>query len=97
MAKLTNFLRRRQGNVSDGDPSPGGAPLVEVEWQIPNLVCEGCAEKLDDALHAIDGIREIRTDVRKKRIRVRYEPTRVHLQQLKDAVASAGFTTVEPE
>lgn len=73
----------------------GGAPVADVEFRIPNMVCEGCAEKIDLALHSLSGVREIRSDVRQKRILVRYEPTKVRPEQLRDAVNQAGFTAVE--
>ena len=61
------------------------------------MVCEGCAEKIDDALQAIPGVRDIRPNVPQKRIHVRYEPARVDLQRLKDRLAVAGFTAVDTE
>jgi copper chaperone CopZ len=100
MADLGNPFRRRRGDLDTATdlPESGNAePVGDVELQIPDMVCERCAEKLEDALHAIDGVREVRPNVRQKRVRVRYEVARVHLQQLKDAVSSAGFSPVDAD
>lgn len=59
------------------------------------MVCEGCAEKIGDSLNLLPGVRDVRSTVAEKRVRVRYEPTNLHSQDLKDAVARAGFTAVD--
>lgn len=99
MGRFTNVLRRVRRGTADSSRTqvPGMEALADVEFLIPNMVCEGCAEKLDGALHSIAGVREIRSDVRHKRVRVRYEPAKVDLKQLKDAVAGAGFRAVDAE
>jgi copper chaperone CopZ len=94
MASLASLLRRISGSGSDSSATDEGG--ADVEFLIPNMVCEGCAEKLDGALHSLKGVRQTWSDVRHKRIRVRYEPAKIQPQQLKDAVAAAGFTAVDP-
>lgn len=59
------------------------------------MVCEGCAEKINEALNSVAGVREIRSNVAQKRVHVRYEPAKVYPEQLKDAVSRAGFTAVQ--
>ena len=71
------------------------ASLAEVEFAVPNMVCEGCAETISAALRAVPGVREVKPKVRQKHIVVHYEPSRVKELQLKDAVGQAGFTAVE--
>ncbi len=74
-----------------GDPSP----LAEVEFAVPDMVCEGCAEKITAALRTIPGVREVKPKVPQKHVLVRYEPQRVKEPELKSAVGQAGFTAVE--
>ncbi len=71
------------------------ASLAEVEFAVPNMVCEGCAEKISAALRAVPGVRDVKPKVRQKHVVVHYEPGRVKELQLKEAVALAGFTAVE--
>ena len=66
-----------------------------ADFLIPNMVCDGCAEKLDEALHAVPGVQEIRPNVHEKRIRVRYEPANIQREDLKAIVREAGFTAVD--
>ncbi len=94
---LANLVRRiRLQHRSDtGSDQTEGSAVGEVEFRIPNLVCEGCAEKIDGVLRPMAGVREIRANVPQKRIHVRYEPTKVQPEQLKDAVNQAGFQAVD--
>jgi heavy metal translocating P-type ATPase len=70
-------------------------PLAEIEFAVPNMVCEGCAEKITAALRAVPGVREVKPKVPQKHVMVRFEPTRVNEPQLKNVVGQAGFTAVE--
>jgi len=70
-------------------------PLADREFLVPNMVCEGCAEKIAGALTSIPGVRDVRPKVPQKRIRVRYEPEKVREQQLKDALSKIGFTALD--
>ncbi|MBI4474711.1 MAG: heavy metal translocating P-type ATPase [Acidobacteria bacterium] len=70
-------------------------PLKELELLVPNMVCTGCAEKINSALRAVPGVREVKPKVPQKHVYIQYEPTRVKKRELKDAVTKAGFTTVE--
>ncbi len=83
----------------------GGAPriaaeeteigLAEVEYLVPSMVCEGCAEKIDEALRPLPGVREVKSKVAEKHVHVRYEPARVQEQDLRKALAAVGFSTME--
>jgi len=93
-------LLQRAGLKRDGAHerlSGESSNLCEIEFRIPNMVCEGCAEKIGGVLHAIPGVRDIWPNVRQKRIQVRYEPTKVDPERLKDRLAVAGFTAVDAD
>jgi len=97
VARFANLLQRlgiQRRDSNRGDLAKG-EPVADVELRISNMVCEGCAEKIDGALRSIVGVREVRANVPRRRIRVRYEPTKVRPEQLKNAVNQAGFQTVD--
>jgi len=93
-ANLLQRLGTQRRDSNRGDLA-GGEPVAEVEFRISNMVCEGCAEKIDRALRSIVGVREMRANVRHQRIRVRYEPTKVDPERIKSAVNQAGFQVVD--
>ena len=65
--------------------------LAEVEWLIPDIKCEGCADKLKTTLEEIKGVRVEQLKVDEKRIVLSYNTVKVSEQQLKEALNKAGF------
>src|SRR5260370_40982448 len=74
---------------------PEIAPLVEIEYLVPSMVCDGCAEKIAEALRPLPGVREARPKVAQKQVHVRYEPSRVHEEPLRQVLSPAGFNSVD--
>lgn len=70
----------------------GTRPLAHREFLVPNMVCEGCAEKISGALTAMPGVRDVTAKVAQKRIRVRYEPSTIDAGRLRDALVGLGFS-----
>jgi len=70
-------------------------PLADREFLVPNMVCEGCVEKIAETLTSIPGVRDVKPKVPQKCIRVRYEPGKVGEQQLKDAFGRIGFPVLD--
>lgn len=61
---LSRFLHR-PGEAGDTSNAPG---IENAEFLISNMVCEGCAETLDDALRAVPGVQQVTPKVTEKRI-----------------------------
>lgn len=93
-AILLNTLRIRGIDLGREEVEDAG-PLAELELLIPNMACEGCAQKISTALTALPGVREVKPKVTQKHVYIRYQPAHVQEQQLKEAVAKAGFIAVE--
>ena len=93
-ANLLNTLGIRRMEVGREAVTAAG-PLADREFLVPNMVCEGCAEKIAGALTSMPGVREITSKVPQKRIRVRYEVGKVREQQLKDALNGIGFAALD--
>ena len=92
-AILASTLRVRMLRLARHEPTDESV-LAEVEFALPNMVCEGCAAKIASALTALPGVREVRPKVPQKHVTVRYEPAKVGEEALRDAVGKAGFTAV---
>jgi copper chaperone CopZ len=75
-------------------PDAPADPLSEVEFSIPSMVCDGCAEKIREALTGIPGVRAVKPKLWRKRVHVRYEPSRVGVTQIKEALDAAGYRAV---
>jgi Cu+-exporting ATPase len=53
-AILQNTLRIRGIKLERQDPLKS-APLAEVEFSVPNMVCEGCGEKISFSIESTAG------------------------------------------
>ena len=96
-AILGNTLRIRAiqlRSTAAPEVEKGGA-LAETEFAVPAMVCDGCAEKIGDALKDIPGVREIKPLVAQRHVVVRYEPALVGRDDLKGALDRAGYKAVE--
>ena len=93
-ANLLNTVGLRRIDVGRDEVTAAG-PLAAREFVLPNMVCEGCAEKIAGVLTSMPGVRDVTSKVPQQRIRVRYEPGTVCEQQLKDALNSIGFTALD--
>ena len=92
-AILLNTFRIRAIDHEREDLTETG-PLADLEFLVPNMVCEGCAEKIAGVLSSMPGVREVKSKVPQKRVHVSYEPAKIQEQQLKEAVNKIGFTAL---
>lgn len=67
--------------------------LIEIELLVPGMMCNGCAEKVRSALSAVSGVREVRPDLWRKRVLVRFEHDSVRESEIQAALHAAGFQT----
>ena len=94
-AILLNTLRIRRIPLAHEAEAEENVHLAEVEFLIPKMVCEGCAQTISERLRPISGVREVKSKVAQKHVVVRYEPARVKEPQLKKALDDAGYTALE--
>jgi copper chaperone CopZ len=65
--------------------------LVKVEWTIPGIKCQGCADKLKSTLEGVNGILLEGLNMEEKRVSLSYNASRLNEQQVKDTLSQAGF------
>jgi Cu+-exporting ATPase len=93
-AILLNTLRIRGLKLERGEEAAAG-PLAEVEFSVPNMVCEGCANSISSTLKGLKGVQEVKPKVFQKHVYVSYEPGKIKQEQLKEALKDSGFTAIE--
>ncbi|AWN36622.1 MULTISPECIES: heavy-metal-associated domain-containing protein [Methylobacterium] len=71
------------------------ASLTEVIFSVPGMMCDGCAETVHDVLTAVPGVRQAKPSTWRKRVAVRFEPSRVGPAEIRSALAKGGFDAVE--
>ncbi|TCP03109.1 Cu2+-exporting ATPase [Rubrivivax gelatinosus] len=76
--------------VQEGD----GVRLGESALQISGMYCAACTGILENALGAVDGVREARVSAAAQRATVRWDPARTKPSELIDAIRRAGYDAV---
>jgi len=59
---------------------------------LKGLMCSGCSEIIERAMHSITGISECKVDFDTKQATIQYEPQQVNLDTIQKALASVGYT-----
>ena len=70
----------------------GSAELLETrELTIAGMGCDNCARKLDRALRATDGVKEVRVDSIAGRATVTYDRSTTSIPALQEVVVKSGY------
>ncbi len=66
-------------------------PVVAAVIKIPEARCENCKSRLETYLKRYDGVAEIIVNYRKGEAKVKYVTDRTDIEQIKTAIANAGY------
>jgi len=59
------------------------------------MSCTGCEETIETEIKKLDGIKSVKADHVKKAVVVKYDDKKVSLDQVKEAIKSAGYKLSE--
>ena len=68
-----------------------GGDFPEVEFSVQSMVCDGSAEKIRRKLNALPGVEAVKPRLWRKRVRVRFDPSKVEDAQIRAALDAAGY------
>lgn len=66
-------------------------PLVQAIIKTPTALCQSCKERIESYLKRYDGVLEINVNFRKGETKVKYLTDRTDIEQIKTAIANAGY------
>lgn len=66
-------------------------PIVTAIIKTPNALCISCKERIETYLKRYDGVLEINVNYRKGETKVKYFTDRTDIEQIKTAIANAGY------
>ncbi len=72
------------------------AGSATVSLHVEGMTCASCKVAVRTALSKLDGVKDARVDVDRKRADIHYDPTRVTPQQMVDAVNRLGYQASLP-
>jgi Cu+-exporting ATPase len=77
--------------MDKSENTPASGALETRELTIAGMGCDNCARKLDRALRATDGVKEVRVDSIAGRATVTFDPARTTIPQLQQVVVKSGY------
>lgn len=90
---LINTLRIRTLRLEAVNEGTAMA-LTEVSFKVPNMVCEGCAQKITTTLTALSGVKTVKPKVLQKQVQVKYYPGQIKQDELKKTLMEEGFNAI---
>jgi copper chaperone CopZ len=58
---------------------------------VPGIHCAGCENNIETLLGGREGVDAVKADARAHKVRVAYQPERIGLHEIEEAVTSLGF------
>ena len=71
--------------------------LVPATIKTPNALCADCKARIETYLKRYDGVQEINVNFRKGETKVKYWTDRTDIEQIKTAIANAGYDAGDVE
>ncbi len=78
-------------NMDQVQPVQGSEVLETREIKIAGMGCENCVRKLERALRAKDGVKEVHVDGIAGRATITFDRTRTNIPDLQAVIAKSGY------
>jgi len=66
----------------------------DVKLKISGMGCASCAVNIEKSLKTLDGVEEAQVNFATEKARVKYDPEKIKLNQLEDAVKKVGYSVI---
>ena len=66
-------------------------PALTAKINTPTVQCDMCKERIETYLKRYDGVTSVNVNVKKKETTVKYLTDRTNIEQIKTAIANAGY------
>tara|TARA_R110002124_G_scaffold89692_1_gene229288 strand:- start:2684 stop:2893 length:210 start_codon:yes stop_codon:yes gene_type:complete len=67
--------------------------MKKITFNIPDLHCEGCANRSTNILERLDGVKHAKVTIDNKSAEVEYNVAQTSFEEMKEALAKANYTT----
>jgi len=65
--------------------------MKDVNLVIPAMSCDHCKHTVESTLKQFDGVQEAKVDLDSKRVALSYDPDKVELVKLEEALSEEGY------
>lgn len=66
--------------------------MEKLTFTIPDLNCEGCADRSTNILERLDGVQEAKVTFEDKSAKVEFDSDKTSLDEMKQALEKANYT-----
>ena len=70
-------------------------PIQTIKVSTPSIQCDMCKNKIETYLKRYDGVNMVTVNVKKKETTVKYLTDRINEEEIKAAIANAGYDAKE--
>lgn len=67
----------------------------EISLDVPNIVCDGCAQRIRSTLTSVTGVQAVKVSVWRRKVGVRYDASEVSKAALVRALEKAKFNVLD--
>ena len=61
----------------------------------PDISCEHCQHAIEGAIGTLEGVSQVRVDIRAKAVHIDYDPQQVTLAKIEEVLDDTGYTVVK--
>ncbi len=69
--------------------------MEKIVIRVDGMTCGGCVRNVTNVLSALPGVDEAKVSLEDAQVMVRFDPAKVSVAQLKEAITDAGFDCPE--
>ncbi len=67
----------------------------QISLVVPAISCDHCKHTVESTLKQFDGVQDAIVDVVNKRVALKYDPDRVELSKLEEALSEEGYDVAD--
>ena len=69
--------------------------MRQISLVVPAISCAHCKHTVESTLHNIEGVQEAIVDIANKRVALKYDPDKVELSTLEEALSEEGYDVAD--
>jgi copper chaperone len=69
--------------------------MRQISLVVPSISCEHCKETIESTLKDVDGVKEAIVDIANKRVVLTWDPDKVPLSTLEEALYDVGYEVTD--
>ena len=65
--------------------------MKETNLKIEGMHCAGCSTRLEKILNNLDGVEIAKVSLEEKKATIKYDETKINIENIKEAIEDTGF------